>query len=105
MTQSCDMVHGSEKVTEILLCPLWQRSEITSGHLSTAKGIEDARRGNLPGYHLLAECRLAGFEREVRIVDFRQVHTLPLQFTFASASAWLNSNRPDFVTVTELIGP
>ncbi len=80
MTQSCDLVPGREKVTEVLLCATWSRSDLTSGHLSTPRGLEDARRGNLPGYHLLAECRLPGLSRELRIVDFRRVYSLPLTF-------------------------
>jgi hypothetical protein len=42
--------------------------------------MEDVRRGNLPGFHLLAECELPDFAREVRIVDFRRVYSLPLSF-------------------------
>jgi hypothetical protein len=73
MSQSCDLVPGREKVTEVLLCAAWCRSELTAGHLSTSRGLEDARRGNLPGYHLLADCVLSGVERELRVVDFRRV--------------------------------
>ena len=80
MSQSCDMVAGREKITEALLCPVWRRSELAEGHLSTAKGMEDARRGNLPGFHVLAACDLPGAKREVRVVDFRRVHSLPLPF-------------------------
>jgi hypothetical protein len=54
--------------------------DLKSGHLATARGLEDARRGNLPGYHLLAACDLPGFVRELRIVDFRRVYSLPLTF-------------------------
>ena len=49
MSQTCDMVTGRGKLTEVLLCPVWWRSEITEGFLSTAKGMEEARRGNSPG--------------------------------------------------------
>jgi hypothetical protein len=80
MTQSCDLVPTREKVTERLLCAARPRSEITSGFLSTPRGLEDARRGNLPGYHLLAECNTPGLERELRVVDFRRVYSLPLTF-------------------------
>ena len=65
---------------EVLLCSVWNRSELTTGHLSKPKGLEDARRGNLPGFHVLAECDLAGLAREVRVVDFRRVYSLPLAF-------------------------
>ena len=80
MSQSCDMVKSREKVTEVLLCALWNQSELIEGHLATPKGMEDARRGNLPGFHVLAECSLSGFEREVRVVDFRRIYSLPISF-------------------------
>jgi hypothetical protein len=80
MTQTCDLVPGREKVTEVLLCAAWNRSDLKSGHLATARGLEDARRGNLPGYHLLAAPTLPDGTRELRIVDFRRVYSLPLTF-------------------------
>lgn len=80
MSQTCDLVKGREKVTEVLLCAVWNRSELISGHLSTPRGLEDARRGNLPGFHVLAPCTLERMEREVRVVDFRRVYSLPVQF-------------------------
>lgn len=86
MLQSCDMVKGREKVKEVLLCPIWKRSELTKGHLATAKGMEDARRGNLPGFHVLAECSLPDLSREIRLVDFRRVYSLPLSWIRRRAS-------------------
>lgn len=65
MSQTCDMVKGREKLSDVLLCPAWRRSELVSGHLATPKGLEDVRRGNLPGFHLVADCSLPGFERGV----------------------------------------
>jgi len=80
LSQSCDLVKGREKLADVLLCTVWRRSELTSGHLATAKGMEDARRGNVPGAHVLAACSLAGQEREVRVVDFRHICSLPTAF-------------------------
>jgi hypothetical protein len=80
LSQTCDMVQGREKITEALLVPIWKRSELTEGFLSTTKGMEEARRGNLPGFHVLASCDLPSREREVCIVDFRRVYSLPLTF-------------------------
>jgi len=77
LSQTCDLIKGREKVSEALLCSVWNRSELTTGHLATPKGMEDARRGNLPGFHVLAACEVPGREREVRVVDFRRVHSLP----------------------------
>src|SRR5688500_8663171 len=59
LSQSCDLVKGREKVSDILLCAVWQRSELTEGYLATSRGLEDARRGNLPGFHVLAACSLS----------------------------------------------
>ncbi len=80
MSQSCDLVEGREKIEEVLLCTVWSQSELTEGHLSTPKGMEEARRGQLPAYHVLNECKLAQVEREFRVVDFRYIYTLPLDF-------------------------
>ena len=80
MSQSCDMVKGTEKITEVLLCFLWNLSDHTEGHLSTPKGREEIRRGQLPGHHMLNECKLGDVEREFRIVDFHNISTLPLDF-------------------------
>jgi len=78
MTQTCDLIAGREKVTEVLLFPVWKRSELSEGHLATPRGLEDVRRGSLPGFHMLAECTLGELRREVRIVDFRRIYSLPL---------------------------
>ena len=81
MSQSCDLVKGREKITEVLLCAVWNRSELTQGHLSTDKGMEEARRGQLPAHHVLNECKLQNVEREVRVVDFHHIYALPLDFS------------------------
>jgi len=86
MSQTCDLAKGREKVTEVLLCPAWGRSELTEGYLATAKGLEEARRGNLPGFHILAACSLPSMSREVRVVDFRRVYSLPLAFVRKQAA-------------------
>ncbi|MEW5830554.1 MAG: hypothetical protein AB1846_16815, partial [Chloroflexota bacterium] len=40
-------------------------------------GKESLRKGNQPGYHLINECDLEGFEQEFRVVDFRNVYGIP----------------------------
>ena len=82
VSQACDLVKGREKLSEVLLCPVWNLSSFRAGdHLSTVKGREEARRGMLPNLHMLAGCSLPGLERDIRIVDFRQVFSLPVAFT------------------------
>jgi len=34
----------------------------------------------VPGFHLLAASAVPGMEREVRVVDFRRLHSLPVSF-------------------------
>lgn len=80
MSQTCDLVKGREKITEILLCLVWNQSEHTDGHLSTNAGMEQARKGQLLYHRVLNKCELEGVEREFRIVDFRYIYTLPIDF-------------------------
>jgi hypothetical protein len=91
MTQSCDLVQGREKVTTVLLCPLFNVSEISGGFLKTSKGLEDVRRGNIPGIHMIAASEVDGFTREVRIADLKNLYSMPLMFVRHEAS--LRSKR------------
>jgi hypothetical protein len=36
------------------------------------------RRGNIPGYHMLAASDLGDLEKDVRVVDFRSAFSLPV---------------------------
>jgi hypothetical protein len=87
LSQSCDLVKQREKIDDVLLCAVWKRCELTQGHLATPKGMEDARKGQLPAFHVLASCALNDFGREVRVVDFRRVYSLPLPFVRNRATA------------------
>jgi hypothetical protein len=81
MSQSCDLQKGREKVDDILLCAVWKRSELTGDELlGKDTGMEEARKGRLPAFHVLAASPLEGFEREVRVVDFRRLYSLPIGF-------------------------
>ena len=80
MSQSCDLEKGREKVEEVLLCAVWQRSDFTEGTLSKLDDWENARKGRFPAYHVLARCDQPGKEREPRVVDFRRVYSLPIEF-------------------------
>ena len=86
MSQSCDLVLGREKVSEVVCCAIWEVGQFASGHLGTAKGLEEVRRGILPSYHMLAASELNGFERGPRIVDFRQLFSIPLPLVRREAS-------------------
>lgn len=79
LSQSCDLVQGREKLSNVLMASVWKQSEL-AGHLATPKGLEDARRGNLPSVHLLAQVDFVGLEPGIRVVDFHSIFTLPIAF-------------------------
>jgi len=87
MTQSCDLAAG--KVPLILLCPHWpfESLEKQLKRPLPAKEREQIRRGNRPGYHLLAPCDLAGTEMPVRVVDFTVPFAVPIDFLRRHAAA------------------
>src|SRR5438552_3679477 len=48
LSQSCDLVKGREKVSDVVCCAIWNVDGFKSGHLATSKGLEEVRRGILP---------------------------------------------------------
>lgn len=80
LTQTCDL--EQEHVGLVLVCPCWSLSTVeeSNEYFRSRRGKEDIRRGNVPGYHMLAACDLDGFQREIRVVDFRSVFSVPLPF-------------------------
>lgn len=78
MSQTCDMVKGRESISEVLLCGVWKTSDFTQGLMSKKEDWNDARKGRLPGFHVLNKCDLDTFKRDYRVVDFRRVHSLPM---------------------------
>ena len=90
MSQSCDLVEQKAEMWLVLLCPLWPLSEAAAVNpiLASGFGKEECRRGHMPGYHMMAECSDDRWRREISIVSFREVWSLPLAFVrkFAAAS-------------------
>ena len=87
VSQSCDMVKGREKISEVLLCSVWKKSDFTEGLMSKNEHWNEARKGGMPGFHVLKKCDLEGFKRDFSVVDFRRVHSLPLGLTREIATA------------------
>jgi hypothetical protein len=77
LTQSCDLVQG--KVENVLVCPHYAIEELASAvpELAGRKGRERIRQGVVPSLHLIPPCRIPGYEREARVVNFRQIATMP----------------------------
>lgn len=77
LSQSCDLAHSN--INEVMLCPILNLSEL-KGRLASTEGKEGIRRGNSPSLHMLNSCDLTGVEKEIRIVSFRPVYSLPIDF-------------------------
>jgi hypothetical protein len=86
MTQSCDLANGRSN-PDVLLCGLFQRSQIPNDHrLANPSNLEIVRKGGMPAFHLLAPSDLDQFPRELTIVDFRSLFSLPFEFVRRKAS-------------------
>jgi hypothetical protein len=82
ISQTCDMIKGRERIPEVLLCAVWKKSDFAQESLmSKSEDWEIARKGRMPAFHVLNKCDLGGFKRDFSLVDFRTVHSLPLDLT------------------------
>jgi hypothetical protein len=90
LTQSCDLVVRSDgrcHCKEVLFCPVYSRGELANSEPFSRKAAwEQARKGRLPGYHVLNRCDLRGQEREFMLVDFSQVFTVDVNVVRAGAA-------------------
>lgn len=79
LTQSCDLAQS--KVSEVLLCALWKKTDFGPTDPFTKTDYwERGRKGLLPPFHILNECKLTGFERDFHVADFRRIFSLPIGF-------------------------
>ena len=87
MSQTCDLVKGREKLEDVLLCAVWQRVDLEKDEMfAKVENWENARRGRLPAFHVLAKCELEKHACDVRLVDFRRLYSLPLSFLRARST-------------------
>jgi hypothetical protein len=80
MSQTCDIV--LRKIDLVLVCPTWSLTELKAQlpDLAPIRKLEHIRRGDLPGFHMLAACEIESFECECRVVTFRDVYSVHLDF-------------------------
>ncbi len=80
MSQSCDLEQDNLEL--VLVCPHWPFSALAAkfDHFKSSKGKEALQRGHLPGYHLINRHEVAGPLPEPRVVDFRNVYGIPLDY-------------------------
>jgi hypothetical protein len=83
MSQSCDLQADQKSdMWLVLLSPVWKLLEAAKVNqfLAASIGKEECRRGNMAGYHMIAGCDHDQWKREISIVSFREVWSLPLNF-------------------------
>jgi hypothetical protein len=83
MSQSCDLQAGQkEHMQQVILCPIYELSDLekSDNFLASSYGKEMCRRGNIAGYHMIHDCDHDLCRRELSIVNFRDIYSLPLDF-------------------------
>jgi len=83
VSQSCDIAADQKSdMWLVALCPVWRLSEAgqANAFLKSSYGKEECRRGNLPGYHMIAGLEHPICSREISVVSFREIWSLPLDF-------------------------
>ncbi len=83
VSQSCDIAADQKSdMWLVALCPVWRLSEAgqANAFLKSSYGKEECRRGNLPGYHMIAGLEHPNCSREISVVSFREIWSLPLDF-------------------------
>jgi hypothetical protein len=83
LSQSCDLAiraDGQSEATDVLLCPVYTRSDLAS-HPTFGRDViwEEVRKGRRPFYHVLNACELPGFERDFVLLDFHAIYTLSVR--------------------------
>jgi hypothetical protein len=87
MSQSCDLEKGREKVEQVSLCVVLNKSKFRSGNQPVASGtLEEIRQGRKLRYHMIASSNVSEFKNDIRIVDLQQIYSLPISFLRARAA-------------------
>lgn len=79
LSQSCDLAVG--KIENVILCPVFSREELAPKvkGLESSKSETQIQNGKWPSLYLLPPCRVKVLDLETRIVNFRQVLTVPIE--------------------------
>jgi hypothetical protein len=78
---SRDLVEGREKLSHVVLCSIVARSQLDIAHPLSNKGaLNNAVKNKEPAFFVLNESDHPEARRELSIVHFRQVFTLPVPF-------------------------
>jgi len=79
LSQTCDLVH--KKIESVVLCPAHHYREFVSAAGSdwNARRVDDLRKGNIPGYHLLNSCEGSVGTLPLLVVDFHEIYSAPIR--------------------------
>lgn len=89
LTQSCDLAH-SGKTNWVQVAKLID-IETLFGSLSnmsnkTKSQLNSIIKGYVPNYQMIEQCDVPGFEFPRKIVDFREVFNLPIEYVIEAAT-------------------
>lgn len=83
LSQTCDLVIGRENVQQVVVCPAALRAEIAASNdhpLRTKGALQNACKNKEPAFFVLAAFEHADVSRDVSVVHFRMVYTLPIGY-------------------------
>jgi hypothetical protein len=85
MTQSCDL--ENHKVNLVAMCPIMTIDQLTIQDHKYGKPdrLDEIRKGKFEALHMLSSTYTLSDRWGVRIVDFREIHSLPVQFLSSHA--------------------
>ena len=83
VTQSCDLMHGKSML--VALCPVWSVADFEDAQASQSKSKwtsfwNNVRKGRVPYLHLLTSPTEPSDNRNVLVVDFREIYSLPFSY-------------------------
>jgi hypothetical protein len=80
VTQSCDL--ENKKVSLVALCPIFSVAQLKSidEKYGRADRLEEIRKGRVEALHMLSSPERPSDNQDVRVVDFREIHSLPVAF-------------------------
>lgn len=86
VTQSCDL--ENDKVSLVAMCPIFTVVQLKAidEKYGRADRLEEIRRGKWEALHMLSSPVLPADNWDVRVVDFREIHSLPVPFLGHHAS-------------------
>lgn len=86
LSQSCDLQHVG-KTNWVMVARLLDVHELFPVLSNSAKSkINTIIKGYVPNYHMIECCKIQGHEFDQKIIDFREVFSVPIQYMRELAS-------------------